>query len=61
LPEDGLFDPDVVPGGFVVGDGVVGSVAALPSGLQSCSSQWWILTHPAGAWWWRVGSQHRIV
>lgn len=33
FPEDGLFDPDVVAGGFVVGDGVIGGGAALPSGF----------------------------
>lgn len=31
FPEDGLFYPDVVAGGFVVGDGVIGSIGALPS------------------------------
>ena len=31
FPENGLFYPDVVAGLFVVGDGVIGSVGALPS------------------------------
>ena len=31
FPEDGLFYPDVVAGLFVVGDGIVGGAAALPS------------------------------
>lgn len=33
FPENGLFDPDVVASGFVVGDGVVGCIVALPSGF----------------------------
>lgn len=31
FPEDGLFHSDIVASGFVVGDGVVGFVAATPS------------------------------
>lgn len=33
FPENGLFDPDVVPGLFVVGDGVIRGVAAFPACL----------------------------